>query len=191
VTLILHALLLDIPETLETERLTLSATRAGHGAAVNEAVCESLPELHAWMPWAAARQSLEESERHCREAQARWHGREMLDFCFVRRTDGRLVGKGGLHTIDWTIPKFEIGYWIRSSCLRQGLATEASAALAALAHARLGAHRVEITCNARNAASRRVAEKSGFELEGVLRNHRRDNAGELADTCVFAKTFLR
>ncbi len=188
---ILDALLLDIPEALETERLTLAATRAGRGPSVNDAVCESFPELHAWMPWAAKQQSLEESERHCREAQAKWHAREMLDFCFVRRADGRLVGKGGLHTIDWTVPKFEIGYWIRSSCVRQGFATEATAALASLAHSGLGARRVEITCNARNAASRRVAEKNGFALEGVLRSHRRDSAGELADTCVYAKTFPR
>jgi RimJ/RimL family protein N-acetyltransferase len=149
---------------------------------------ESFPELSAWMPWAMKAQSMEDSERHCREAQAKWHSREMIDFCFLGRGDGRLVGKGGLHTIDWTIPKFEIGYWIRSSCLRRGFATEAATALAGLASGALGARRVEITCNARNAASRRVAEKSGFALEAVLANHRRDNAGELADTCLYART---
>src|SRR5262249_4185470 len=85
-------------------------------------------------------------------------------------------------TIDWTVPKCEIGYWIRSSCARRGYATEAATALAALASGALGARRVEITCNARNAASRRVAEKSGFALEAVLANHRRDTAGALAPT---------
>jgi RimJ/RimL family protein N-acetyltransferase len=188
VTVILHALLLDVPEELRTERLVLRATRSGRGAVVNEAVAESFPELKSWMPWSQQAQSLEDSEKHCREAQAKWHSREMLDFCFFRASDGQLVGKGGLHSIDWQIPKFEIGYWIRSSCARRGIATEATAALVDLAR-QLGAKRVEITSDARNAASRRVAEKSGFVLEGILRQSRRDTAGELADSCMYARLF--
>jgi ribosomal-protein-serine acetyltransferase len=188
VTIILHALLLDIPEELHTERLVLRATRSGQGAAVNEAVVESFPQLKSWMPWSQQLQSLEDSEKHCREAQAKWHSREMLDFCFFRKGDGALAGKGGLHTIDWAIPKFEIGYWIRSSCAGHGLGTEATLALVELAR-KLGARRVEITADARNARSRRVAEKSGFLLEGILRQSRRDTGGELADSCMYARLF--
>jgi ribosomal-protein-serine acetyltransferase len=188
VTVILHALLLDVPEELQTERLVLRATRSGQGAAVNAAVAESFPALKSWMPWSQQAQSLEESEKHCRDAQAKWHSREMLDFCFFRALDGALVGKGGLHTIDWAIPKFEIGYWIRSSCARQGIGTEAALALVELARG-LGARRVEITSDSRNVASRRVAEKSGFTLEGILRQSRRDMRGELADSCMYARTF--
>lgn len=188
-TVILHALLIEIPEKLETGRIILAATRAGHGAAVNEAILESFTELKAWMPWAGQVQTLEDSEKHCREAQAKWHSREMIDFCFFARRDGRFVGKGGLHTIDWSVPKFEVGYWIRSSCARQGYATEATGALVELARGTLGAHRVEITCNAVNAASRRVAEKSGFALEGILHASRRDNSGALADSCMYARIF--
>jgi RimJ/RimL family protein N-acetyltransferase len=189
VAVILHALLLDIPEELESERLILAATRAGHGAAVNEAVAESFADLKRWMPWAQRAQSPEDSEKHCREAQAKWHSREMIDFCFFRKDDAALVGKGGLHTIDWAVPKFEIGYWIRTSCARRGYGTEAAGALCRLAAERLGARRLEITCNASNVASRRVAEKSGFELEGILRNSRRDTAGALADSCMYARVF--
>ena len=186
---ILQALLLDIPETVETPRLVLRATRAGHGDKTNEALEESRAQLKPWMPWARDTQSVEDSEQHCRTMQARWHGREELDFCFFRRGDGVLVGKGGLHTIDWTVPKFEIGYWIRSSCVNQGFATEATLALVDLARARLAARRLEIACDARNAASRRVAMKCGFELEGIHRRNRRDTAGELADSCMYARVF--
>ena len=187
-TVILHALLLEIPEKLESERLTLAASRAGQGAAVNEAVLESMPRLKPWMPWAQQPPSLDESETVCREAQAKWIARETLDFCLFARPGGRLVGKGGLHTIDWTVPKFEIGYWIRTARAGNGFATEATRALVEFARS-LGAHRVEITCNAANASSRRVAEKSGFALEGVLRNHRRATDGSLADTCMYARVF--
>ena len=186
---LLQALLLDIPEVVETERLVLRAPQAGRGAMIAEAVFESMPQLSPWMPWAAKSHGLEESERHCREMQAKWHAREELDFCFMHRGDGRLVGKGGLHTIDWTIPKFEIGYWVRSSCAGHGFATEATIAMTRFAREALGAVRIEITSDTRNAASRRVAEKSGYELEGIRRRSRRAPGGELADSCMYARVF--
>ena len=188
-TAILQALLLKPPERVETERLELRATRAGMGAAVAEAVLESRRELERWMAWARETRSVQDSERHCREMQLKWHAREELDFCFHRRSDGLLVGKGGLHTVDWAVPKFEIGYWIRTSCARQGYATEATLGLVRMAREALGANRLEISSDARNAASRRVAEKSGFELEGIRRRSRRDAAGKLADSCLYARIF--
>jgi RimJ/RimL family protein N-acetyltransferase len=189
VTVLLHALLLDIPEVVKTPRLTLEATRAPRGAAIHAAVEESYPQLRRWMPWAAEPQKPEDSHAHCATMTAKWHSREELDFCFVRSEDGMLVGKGSLHTIDWTLPKFEIGYWVRSSCAGRGYASEATDALARMARASLGAVRLEIRNDARNHASRRVAEKCGFELEGILKRSRRDTAGEIADSCMYAKVF--
>jgi RimJ/RimL family protein N-acetyltransferase len=184
---ILQALLLDIPESTASARLELRASRAGDGAAIHPAYAESRAELAPWMPWAREDMTPEHSEEHCRSMHARWHAREELDFCFFRKADGAFVGKGGLHTIDWSVPKLEVGYWIRTTCAGQGYATEATLALVQFAQAHLGARRLEITSDARNVASRRVAEKSGFELEGIRRRSRRDNAGELADSCMYAR----
>jgi len=186
---LLKALLLEIPEVLETERLALRAPRAGEGAAVNQAIVESHAELRRWMPWAMEIPTIEQSEAFARESRAKWHARETLDFTWFRRGDGIVVGKGGLHTIDWSIPKFEIGYWVRSRCLGQGYATEATFALAEFARTRLGARRLEITADAVNPASRRVAEKCGFVLEGIRRFGRRNVDGELADSCMYARVF--
>lgn len=186
---LLQALLLDLPEALDTARLALRATRAGAGAQINAALAESREELRLWMPWARDPMPVEQSEEHCRRMQARWHAREELDFCFYEKACGALVGKGGLHTIDWSIPKFEIGYWIRTPRTGRGFATEAALGLAEFARAQLGARRLEITCDARNAASRRVAEKCGFGLEGIHRASRRDAQGELADSCMYARLF--
>ena len=186
---ILQALLLDIPETLETPRLRLRATRAGLGPIVNAAARESHEALKPWMPWAQEIATQEVSEQHCREMQLKWHAREMLDFCFLQRDDEAFVGKGGLHTIDWSVPKFEIGYWIRSSCAGRGYATEATEALVEFARSVLGACRIEITSDPRNVPSRRVAEKAGFALEGIRRQSRRDPAGNLYDSCMYARIF--
>jgi RimJ/RimL family protein N-acetyltransferase len=49
--------------------------------------------------------------------------------------------------------------------------------------------RLEITSDARNFPSRKVAENAGFELEGIRRKSRRDVTGELADSCMYARVF--
>jgi hypothetical protein len=46
---------------------------------------------------------------------------------------------------------------------------------------------LELHCDLRNLASRRVAEKAGFVLEGVLRNDMTRADGSSADGCVFAR----
>ena len=185
---LLQALLLDIPELIETERLQLKASRPGEGALVHEAVVESYDRLATWMPWAREPQTAEQTEIHVREAHAKWLSRTVLDFTWYA-AGGGVIGKGGLHTIDWSVPRFEIGYWVRSSAAGRGYATEGATALSEFARARLGAKRVEICCDVANVASRRVAEKSGFVLEGIRRQSRRNNAGDLADSCMYARTF--
>jgi RimJ/RimL family protein N-acetyltransferase len=97
-----------------------------------------------------------------------------------------LAGAAGLTRMDWSVPRFEIGYWVRRSCEGRGYASEAVRALARLAFGTLGAGRVEIHCGHRNERSRRVAERCGFVLEARLRDHGRETWGELRDLLVYS-----
>ena len=68
-----EALLLEIPEILETGRLRLQATRAGGGAAINAAFIESFKQLQPWMPWAKNEpQSQEEKVKLLRTFRGRF-----------------------------------------------------------------------------------------------------------------------
>ncbi len=98
-----------------------------------------------------------------------------------------MVGSSGLHRINWDIPKFEIGYWCRKRFQGQGYITESTAAITKFAFETLGAKRVEIRCDPKNIRSRRIPERLGFELEGILRNDQLSPSGELRDTMIFAK----
>ena len=62
----------------------------------------------------------------------------------------------------------------------------ASGQLAASEFETLRANRVEIWCDATNRRSAAVAERAGFTLEGRLRNHDLNNAGEPCDELVFS-----
>ena len=185
----LRARLLPISEQIETERMILRATRANDAPETFLAVLESFNELAPWMPWVHPEPKLAGSEAFNQEAQFKWVSREMLDFQWIDKTSGELIGKGGFHTINWEIPKFEIGYWVRTSMGGRGYCTEAVNALVAFSKQQLGAKRLEICSDPRNEKSRRVAERCGFALEGILRRNMRDPYGGLRDSCMFARVF--
>lgn len=182
----MNPLLIDIPDHFETERLLLRVPRAGDGAAVNAAVLESLDDLRVWMPWAQKAPTLDESEEHCRQAHARYLLREDIAiYLFLK--DGTFAGGSGLHRMDWDVPKFEIGYWLRTNLQGRGLMTEAVTAIANFAFDTLKAQRVEIRCDERNERSAAVARRAGFDLEACLRREARDCSGGLRDTLIFTR----
>ncbi|MDN3920880.1 GNAT family N-acetyltransferase [Roseateles violae] len=185
----MNPLLIEVPEAIETERLLLAAPRAGIGPALAAAIGESVAELRPWMPWAQQAPSIEDSEAVARRQLADFVLRKDLCFQIYDRAAAgrRLLGGTGLHRMDWEVRRFEIGYWIRSSAQGQGYVSEAVQAMAAMAFERLRARRVEIRCDDVNLRSRAVAERCGFELEGILRSDGLNPAGEPRNTCVYAR----
>lgn len=184
----MHPILLDIPLRFETERLLLRCPQAGDGAAVNAAFLESFDELQPWFPWTDHRHTVEEDEIFVRESHARFLTRTTLDWLIIRKSDDHLLGIITLLDIEWHTPRFEILYWLRTSCTRQGYATEAAQGITDFAFERLGAKRVVITCNANNVRSAAVAHRLGFDHEGTLRHTGRDlRTGALVDELNFAK----
>lgn len=185
-------ILIEVPETISTERLLLAAPRPGIGPALSVAVAESIGLLSPWMPWAQQVPSFEESEAVARRQQADFIARR--DLCYQiydRAPEGRrLLGGTGLHRMDWTVRRFEIGYWLRASAQGQGFMSEAVAALSRMAFEQLRARRVEIRMDENNRASRAVAERCGFELEGILRCDSLSPQGEPRNTCVYARLGL-
>lgn len=180
-------LLIDVPERIETPRLVLRPPRAGDGPAVNDAIRETATDLAAWMPWASPTPTAEQSELWCRKAQAEFIARKRLPLLMFLSDGTTFVGSTGCARLDWNVPWFEIGYWARRSCWGRGYVTEAVDGIARLAFDLLKAARVEIRCDAGNERSWRVAERCGFELEGVLRHDSRGVDRALRDTRVYAK----
>lgn len=176
-----------VPEQFETERLIIRCPQPGDGAVINESIRESFAELHQWMPWARTLQSVAESETYARESALRFRNLEDLPLVMFRKSDGAHVGNSGMHNIDWEVPRFEIGYWLRTSLVGQGYMTEAVNGITALAFEKLGAERMEIHCDSRNIRSAAVAQRAGYTLEAHLRRDSRAPDGTLRDSLIFAR----
>jgi RimJ/RimL family protein N-acetyltransferase len=179
-------LLVELPAELLTARLRLVPPKPGDGLMVNRAIAESFVELHQWMDWAATMPSIIESERFVRDAAARYLRRDDLPMFMRKRDTGEFVGSAGMHRIDWNVPRFEIGYWCRTSLVGQGYVGEAVAELTRFAFEELKAVRVEIRTDVNNDRSWRVAQRLGYTLEAIMRRDTRTASGALRDTRLYA-----
>jgi RimJ/RimL family protein N-acetyltransferase len=179
-----------VPESLESDRLQLRPFRVSDAHQLHEALQESIAQLreHLWfLPWVAEEQTLQSAEVRCRKAEANFLLRADLAYLAFAKSTGRLVASAGLHRTDWSLPKTEVGYWVRTSEAGKGYATEAVGALTSWALRGLGAKRVELVTDQLNHASRRVAERCGFALEGVLHSVTQSPDGRLRNRCIYAR----
>jgi RimJ/RimL family protein N-acetyltransferase len=179
-------ILRDFPDGFETERLLIRSPMPGDGAQVYSAVTESLGELKPWLPWAREELTVDVEEEIMRRARAAFLERSDLMLLLFLKDSNTLVGGSGLHRIDWSVPRFEIGYWCRTSLVGHGYVTEAVRGITGFAFDTLGARRVEIRCDSLNHRSAKVAERAGFRLEGELRNAEIGADGEPRNTLVFS-----
>jgi len=175
------------PLELQTERLLIRSPQVGVARQIVEAIEESIESLGPWMPWADHVPTLAEAEENCRKAEEAFKDGSDFRLHLLLKDSLTLIGSSGLHRNDWSVPKVEIGYWLRTSCRGKGYATEAVREITRYALEELQVKRVEIKMSSANARSRRVPERLGFTLEGVLRNDSRNVDGTLRDTCIYAK----
>ncbi|NJN54706.1 MAG: GNAT family N-acetyltransferase [Anaerolineae bacterium] len=187
----MEPILREFPYSFETERLTIRGPLAGDGTRVRTAVLESQNELKEWLPWAVAIPTEEEYEARVRQGQLRFLAREDLWMMLLLKESETIIGGSGLHRIDWSVPRFEIGYWVRTAYGEQGYISEAVAGITEFAFRQLAANRVEIRCDALNERSAAIPRRLGYTHEATLRNESRHHlSNALRDTMIFAKTSL-
>lgn len=110
-------------------------------------------------------------------------------YCFVMRDyeGGDPIGAIFLKQFDWNIPKCETAYFISSVYAGHGLTTLGLIWATDLAFSRLGVNKVYARIVPDNAASIRVAEKCGYEREGLLRRDFRTSDGRLLDVYLYGR----
>src|SRR5215218_2528162 len=90
-------------------------------------------------------------------------------FAIVDAEDGSFLGIAVAVRIDEEANEAELGYILAPEARGRGAATEALRQLTEWGFAR-GFQRLELRGDAGNVASRRVAERCGYTLEGILRS---------------------
>jgi len=99
------------------------------------------------------------------------HPRMSYGFCIASKTDNSCMGGCGIYLNKKGENRAKIGYILNPKYWNQGYTTEANSSLAVYAKEELKIDLIEATCDVRNIASKRVLEKSGFQLVRLLENH--------------------
>ena len=97
-----------------------------------------------------------------------------------------MLGGSGFTVSSLAVPSFEIGYWLRQSAEGHGYMSEAVRLITTYLFDNLGAQRVMIRCDARNARSKAVAERLGFPFEGGTRHDEIGTDGTVRDSLIYA-----
>ena len=179
--------MLPFPFELRTARILLRSPHRASVEALNAAVCASIDRLSVWMEWAQHVPSLAETRHQCDQAEAAFQAGDGFQIHIWDLHGENIIGATGVHRVRPEVPACEIGYWIRTGFEGRGYAREAVDALVSWLLAKTAFERLELRMDRHNVRSRALAERLGFELEGVLRAERRRVDASLRDTCVYAR----
>jgi RimJ/RimL family protein N-acetyltransferase len=88
----------------------------------------------------------------------------------IRARDGGFLGFAAFVELDLERQEGELGYMVAPAARGRGIAPRAVALLTRWGFDELGLIRLELRIDAQNLPSERVAERSGYRRDGVLRN---------------------
>ena len=161
---------LDDAIELADGRLRLRPWRHDDGAQLLEAVGESVDSVGRWLPWCHAGYGQDEAAAWISHCRSGWQSGQHFAFPLFDPNSGRLLGGVGLNQIEPVHRRANLGYWVRQSCQRQGLAAAAARLVARFGFERLGLIRIEIVILPDNRPSRATAERIGASFESIARN---------------------
>lgn len=105
-------------------------------------------------------------------------------FAIVDPASDALLGSISLARFAWQHARAEVGYWLAAPARGQGHATRAVRLICAWGFDALRLERIDLLAATGNPASQRVAERTGFTREAVLRSYMRGD-GERQDMVMF------
>lgn len=158
-----------IPERLETPRLIIARNKPEQAEALFEAASESIPTVFPFLPWCHPGYEMSETTDWLKYAYNQWDTGRSYGFGIYEKPGGEFIGGCGVNRFD-EHPTMNLGYWIRSSAVGKGYATEATQALVKFGFEHLHLIRIEIIMSVHNIASKRVAERAGAVFEGTMKN---------------------
>lgn len=162
--------------------IEIRSWQGGDAPALAAALCD--PDIYRWT---LLREGFSEEDIRdwvAENLEPKAGGRR-LEFAVVDAHSGRLLGGVGLGDFDPKNGVAEIFYWTAADARGRGVASRAVTLLSSWAFAQSHITRLELYTHLDNYASQRVAERSGFAREGILRSCRVVK-GERVDLLLFS-----
>jgi RimJ/RimL family protein N-acetyltransferase len=167
---------------LHTDGLVLRPWRLDDAPAVT-AACQD-PEIARWLPVIPTPYEEEHARAFLEQtARSRENG-ESYGFAVLDAESGALLGSIAIGLLPFHCGR--IGYWVAREARGRGVATTALKALCRWAVDELELKRLDLLTDPDNLASQRVAEKAGFQREGIMRSSLEYQDGRRRDSVLFS-----
>ena len=151
-----------------------------------EAARESIAEVSRHLPWLHQEYSIEETRIWIEKVVPKlWEQQSEYHFVITEVVTGSILGGCGLDQVNWVNQTANLGYWVRTSRTREGVATAASKLLVRFGFEQLQLKRIDVVTSIDNIPSARVAEKLNPSEKKNVRN-RSSTEGGGSDTIVFS-----
>ncbi|MEV5197440.1 GNAT family N-acetyltransferase [Streptomyces sp. NPDC053720] len=155
------------PITLTSDRLLLRPFTEGDADAIHTA-CQD-PDIQRWTVVPSPYSRADAEFFAGKLCPGGWQDDSMYNFAVVLRESGALTGALGINRRN--LPgTYEAGFWTAGEHRGRGYMTEAVRCAAHWTFTALGGDRLEWRAEVGNAASRAVALKAGFLMEGEQRS---------------------
>ncbi|MBS1991226.1 MAG: GNAT family N-acetyltransferase [Cyanobacteria bacterium SZAS LIN-2] len=125
------------------------------------------------------------ARKYIKKSLAEGDRRLSYKLAILLKPDRELIGSCWLDITSEAHQRGSIGYFIAQSHWGRGYATEAARALITFGLEKMQLQRIEATCDADHAATRKVLEKAGMKREARMRQKRRREA-VWTDSCLYA-----
>lgn len=171
------------PVALEGEVVRLEPLAAGHHAELLQVALD--PRI--WEHGLSRIENGDDLRAYMDQALREARSGSSLPFLIRERASGLAVGSTRYGNIEPAHRRLEIGWtWVAPVWQRTAVNTECKYLLLSHAFEQLGADRVELKTDARNAASRAAILRIGAVQEGILRHHMVAAGGRVRDTVYFS-----
>lgn len=157
-------------EPILSHGLCLRPLQDGDAESLVVAARESVATVGRWMPWCHSEYTAEEARQWIAVCEQTLAEKSAFNLGVFLADGTELLGGGGLNQFNKLHNFCNLGYWVRESQQRQGIATRIVQALADYGFSVLGVTRIEIVVAEGNEPSNAVARKAGAQLECMARN---------------------
>lgn len=148
--------------------IVLEPLSPAHAGPVFDLIEANRSHLSEWLTWVERMQNRADFEQFVEDSGRR--ADEGFEAPFVILYKGEIAGRIGIYYINKPFRFGSIGYWLGEKFQGKGIIVQSSEAITEYGFNALGLNRIEIRCAVGNDKSRAVAERLGFQHEGIMRD---------------------
>ncbi len=131
--------------------------------------------------------TFEDTESFLKEIIQKRYAKLYYAFVIEDNENKEIVGFIDVKNIDWNIPKAELGCYTDERYAGKGITTKAFSLFVDYCFNHFGFAKLFLRTHESNLAAQKLAEKSGFQIEGKIRKDYKTTKGEVVDLIYYGK----